>query len=368
MKRIKVAVVTGGASPEHEIALRSGRTVIHHLPAHRFQVRAVKIQRNGSWCLLEDGGGDEALFKRKEGAAPEGVMAALRDWGLDVAFLALHGPGGEDGAVQGFLHTLGIPFTGAGIEASAVSMNKELSKVLAQRAGLSVPEGTVLGRGEWRSCRRSWIARLEEKTGFPLYVKPLHQGSSLGAGRADSPSALEHALDHAFEFEEQVLAERAIQGREITCGVVGEGEGWHIPLPSVEIRPKTGSFFDFESKYDPARAEEICPAPLDGEQAMHVADGAVRAFRALGARGMARIDFILAPEGLYFLELNSIPGLTPESILIKELRAAGISLDTFLSSLVISALGDPFPALIPGTRAFSSSGAEPRGGAGEEIG
>ena len=350
MQKIKVAVVTGGTSAEHDIALRSGSTVLRNLPKARFSTRVVKIQRDGGWSLLPCGASMEALVACSESRVPESVTAELRAWGVDTVFLALHGPGGEDGSVQGYLRTSGIPFTGAGVEACALSMNKAVAKTLVSYAGVPVAEGRVLSKKAWGSRRNDWIEKLVRQPGLPVYVKPLHQGSSLGADRVEDPAKLEAALNHAFEFGDRVLVEREIKGREITCGVIGEGEGWILPLPPVEIRPRKGTFFDFESKYDPTRAEEICPAPLGDVAQRQVIHYAESAFRALGLRGMARVDFILSTQGPRFLELNAIPGLTPESILLKELAAEGIVLSDFLEAMVVSSLGVPFPPLCRGNR------------------
>jgi D-alanine-D-alanine ligase len=339
MKKWKVAVLMGGVSVEHAISIRSGTTVLKHLPEDRFELKAVVVQHDGSFSITE--GVPEASHLAAPGSGglrPEAALQQLREWGIDAAFLALHGPGGEDGVIQGFFQTAGIPFTCSGVESCAVAMNKFFCRVVAGWAGLLVPPGKMISRAEWGQDRTGLLSASAAEIGFPAYVKPLRQGSSLGMRRVENLDELEAAIPHAFEFDHDLLVEKEIVGREITCGVLGGGNQVLKALPPVEIKPIGRRFFDYESKYDPEKAEEICPASLSVEEESAVCEASLTIYRLLDARGMARIDFILDAQGPWFLEVNPIPGLTPESIILKEASAAGITLEALFETVVLSAL------------------------------
>ena len=349
MKTLNVAVVMGGISPEHDISLRSGATVLAHLLPGKFNTKAVVILKNGLWCLSDEVLDVEGLRKLgnegsgrsvdERGMRPEIALARLMAWGIDVAFLALHGPNGEDGSIQGFFQAAGIPFTGSSVEACAASMNKYTSKVLASWAGLQTPPGILLSQKDWTSGRDRLQGPLND-VGFPAYVKCLHSGSSIGVYRVKSRDELDEALNRGFAIDSDLLVEREIRGREITCGVLYVSEDELKVLPPVEIRPrKHQEFFDFESKYDEkVQAEEICPASIRDEEWDTLCVASLAICRRIGARGICRIDFILNDEGLWFLELNAIPGLTPESIVLKEAEVAGISLEGLMELLIHPAI------------------------------
>jgi D-alanine-D-alanine ligase len=340
MKKHNVAVVMGGVSPEHDISIRSGATVLEFLPEEKYRCMAVVIQPSGGWCLKE-GPHDEGALKKLTGAVrPEIALAKLMAWEIDVAFLALHGPNGEDGSVQGFFQAAGIPYTGSGVEASAASMNKYTSKILASWAGIKTPPALLLGKHDWERHRTSVLEKPASEFGYPVYVKTLRSGSSIGVHRVAGPQALEAALDAAFTLDEEVIIEQGMEGREITCGVIHRAGIEYEALPPVEIKPKGHSFFNFESKYDASQADEICPALISEAETASVKKASEDISRRIGTRGICRIDFILNEEGLWFLELNAIPGLTRESIVLKEAEAAGIPLGQLMDRLVQSALSE----------------------------
>jgi D-alanine-D-alanine ligase len=339
MKRKRVAVVMGGVSPEHDISVRSGGTILAHLDSERFEAMAAKIGRDGAWCLAEGIQDPEDLARLSGNLRPEQALTRLVDWNVNVAFLALHGPCGEDGSIQGFFQSAGIPYTGSGVEASAACMNKNLTKILVERCGVRLPPAMLLSRREWEKSPSKALKAASGTMDFPLYVKTLRSGSSIGVHRVTDDAAFERSLEDCFALDDEVMIEQGIPGVEVTCGVMGSPGSGYRALPPVEIRPKT-SFFDFRSKYDPDLADEICPAPIGEEACSKVQSAAETISRRIGTRGIVRIDFILGEGDLWFLEVNTIPGFTPESIVLKEAVAAGMSVGEMIENLIHSALED----------------------------
>lgn len=338
MEALKVAVVMGGVSPEHDISIRSGATVLGNLPGARYRCMAVVIRKNGLWCLGEGMTDPDELAILAGSMRPEIAMAELMEWGVDVAFLALHGPNGEDGTIQGFFQSVGVPYTGSGVEASAASMNKYTSKVLAAWTGVRIPQSVLVSRSDWREGRNHLLEGPMKEIGFPAFVKTLRSGSSIGIFRVEKAEELQGAVEEAFQLDDALIIEKEIPGREITCGVLGGSVSGYRALPPVEIKPKGECFFAFQCKYDPERAEEICPAPLTKDERGRVEKASLALSRRFGIRGVCRIDFILNGEGLWFLELNAIPGLTAESIVPKEAIEAGMSLPELMERIILSAL------------------------------
>jgi D-alanine--D-alanine ligase len=338
--KIKVAVVMGGISPEHEISLRSGHNVLTHLPRQRFMPCAVKIQRDGSWCLADSSADLETLIHLSGGVRPESAVQDLKAWGMDVVFLALHGPNGEDGSIQGFFQILGIPYTGCGIEASAISMNKNDCRLVAAAAGLRVPVGLTFSCHEWDEAGPALMKRIEAEVTLPAYVKSLHSGSSIGVYRVTSRDSLEAAIEKALALDDAVLVEREIKGREFTCGILGNTGSEVKVMEPVEIKPKNSEFFDTLSKYDPDEVDEVCPALITEAQKNEMTRAALALYERIRGRGFSRVDFILDEEGFWFLELNSIPGLTQESILIKEALAEKMTLGDLMERITMLALDD----------------------------
>jgi len=314
-----VAVIFGGPSLEHEVSVVSGRQVLEHLDRTRYRALPVQIGRDHAWVV--DGGRHPGPL---EGAA------ALREAGTDVVFLALHGPFGEDGTIQGFLRTLGIPFTGSGVAGSALARDKIRAKRLLSVYGIEgAPDLTV---------PPATPAEVAAKLGFPVVVKNPFQGSTLGLEMADDDEALRGAIARLGPDCPELLIERREDGREFTVPVLDDENGEPEVLPVVEIRAP-GGFFDYDAKYVAGGAEELVPAPIDADVADAMSTLALRAHQRLGLRGMSRTDFIRRADGsLVFLETNSIPGLTPESLLPKSAHAAGIDFCAMLTRLVESAL------------------------------
>jgi len=300
VKTLRVGVLMGGQSAEREISLKTGRAICQALTRRGYQVIQIDV----------DGSLPQQLRRRK----------------VDAAFLALHGPGGEDGTVQGVLDVLGIPYTGSGVRASAIAMDKGVTKAVLQVKGLPVPHGVVLQRGESRS---SWSGRLK----FPQVVKPSSEGSTIGVSIVRHRAALNPALRRAYQYGDMVVVESYIDGREVAIAVF-DGEA----LPSVEII-SPGGFYDFEAKYQKAETQYLCPAPLPRELLKKIQKLAVQAYQVVGCAGAARVDFRISRRGRpAILEINTIPGMTERSLLPMAAAQAGMPYDTLVEKILGSAL------------------------------
>ncbi|HEY8502315.1 MAG TPA: D-alanine--D-alanine ligase [Solirubrobacterales bacterium] len=305
---MKVAVLKGGRSLERGVSLRSGARVEDAL------------ERLGHEVLPIDVGPD--LVKRLTAERP------------DVAFVAMHGVGGEDGTVQELLEILGIPFTGPGAAACARCMDKVQAKDAIEEAGLPTPEWFAFNQTAFREFGAAdALGRLEETLGFPLVVKPSSGGSSLGVKFAASAAEVPQALVSAFSYDDRVLLERFVDGRELAVSVLGDE-----PLPVVEAILLKGDRYDFEARYEIGRTRFACPAELSDVEERAVTEAALATYRALGCTGFARIDLILAADGPQLLEANAIPGLTDTSLLPQAAEAAGLSFEQLVERILDLAL------------------------------
>lgn len=290
----RVALVAGGTSGEREISLKS---------------------REGAYEALNEAG---FVIECIDPANRED-LERLVVGGFDVAFLCLHGRGGEDGAIQGFCETIGLPYTGSGIWASATAIDKAKAKIFYRNAGIPTPEAVELHQGENMSTE-SIIA----KVGPKCAVKAASEGSSLGVYIVEGPEQIEEAIRSAFEFDSTIIVERYVSGIELTNAVIGEGDE-SMSLPTIQIVPKNDSY-DFESKYAPGGCVHICPAEISEESTRAVQEQAIAAHKALQCQGVSRTDFILDDEGVaWALETNTLPGMTATSLIPDAAKAAGIS-------------------------------------------
>jgi D-alanine-D-alanine ligase len=305
---VKVAVLKGGRSLERGVSLRSGARVEDALG------------RLGHEAVALDVGPD--LVSRLSAERP------------DVAFVAMHGVGGEDGTAQELLEILGIPFTGPGGAACARCMDKSLAKHAVREAGLPTPDWFAFNETAFRELGAAdALGEIERSLGFPLVVKPSRGGSSLGVEFAADGGQVPQALVSAFSYDDRVLLERFVDGRELAVSVLG-GEA----LPVVEAIPAEGDRYDFEARYEIGRTRFVCPAELGGEERDAVTEAALATYRALGCSGFARIDLILEPGGPQILEANAIPGLTDTSLLPQAAEAAGMSFEQLVERILDLAL------------------------------
>lgn len=305
---MKVAVLKGGRSLERQVSLRSGARVEDALVALGHEVEAFDV-------------GD-------------GLVTALKATRPDVAFIALHGPGGEDGTVQELLEILAIPYTGSPVAACVRSMDKVVAKHAMRAAGVPTPDWFAFNATAFRELGAAEaLPEIEAKLGFPLVVKPAAQGSSLGVRFAGSGREVPGALVAAFSYDDRVLLERHVEGREIAVSLL-DGE----PLPAVEALPKEEDRFDYEARYEIGRTEYVCPAELGAEEAEAVREAAARTWMALECDGFARVDLIVGADGPQVLEVNAIPGLTDTSLTPMAAEAGGIGFEELCERVVELAL------------------------------
>ncbi len=307
MEKLRVAVLMGGTSSERAVSLKSGAMVAQFLDRARYDVLPVDFT------------GDVA------------EVVALRGR-VDVVFLALHGPGGEDGRIQGVLDLLPLPYTGSGVLGSALAMHKGMAKAIYRQAGLPTPAGITLRAGDADAPAQA--ARVRAEVGLPCVVKPASEGSTIGIGIVHDDDALLPALAEAFTYDRDVVVEQFVNGTEISVPVLGL-----VPraLPAIEIIPTSG-FYDFAMKYTPGATEEICPARISPAAAAVAADYAVRAHGALGCRSVSRTDMIVVGDAPVVLETNTLPGMTETSLLPQCARAVGIAFPQLLDRLIADAL------------------------------
>lgn len=309
MKKLRVALLIGGPSAEHEVSLASGRVVFRELDKGKYDVIPVLITKNGEWSL-----------------SPEELREKA-----DVAFVAMHGEYGEDGTVQSFLKSIGVPFTGSDALSSALAMNKILSSRLFSAHGLSVPR--------FRAVHRHSKHLPDFDFDYPYVVKPADRGSSVGVSIVRRPSELHRALERAFYFSRDALVQEYIPGREVTCAVLDDGAGDAFPLPPTEIIPRLGGMFDYHAKYTPGATEEITPARFDNDTLLAVQEAALVAHRAVGASGMSRTDMIIGEDGiLYTFEVNTIPGITETSLLPQAAIVHGLTLAELFDRIIEAGL------------------------------
>jgi len=335
MGRVRVAVLMGGDSAEREISLKSGAMVLRHLDRDRYDVVGVDLARL-------PGGEPEALPGGGCGSDPLDLLPAStlmhadpsQGERPDVVFIAMHGRGGEDGTVQGLLELLGLPYTGSGVLASALAMNKALSKKIFEHDGIRTPafvSFTLNGSQPVAGIEQ----RILETVGLPCVVKPAREGSTIGVSFVREEAALPPALDEARRHDPQIVVERLITGTEITAGILGNDSPEVLPL--VEIVPE-GGVYDYRAKYTPGATQEIVPARIPEAQAEEARRLALAAHTALGCRGISRVDMIAGDDGVNVLEVNTIPGLTETSLVPCAARAVGISFPALLARIIALAL------------------------------
>ena len=338
----RVAVLFGGPSAEHAVSIRSADCLAGWLAESGLHVLLVHLRRDGAWTFASIPGGDAAptdAATRLAGEArglPLGQALGRLAAEADVAFPMVHGTLGEDGSLQGFLRVLRMPCAGPGVLASALAMDKGRAKaVLMATTPLRMARGVAITRHEFKAARAAVEARVARLT-LPWIVKPVDAGSSVGLTRVDAREQLGDALARALEVEgvTAAMVEELIEGEEVTCAVVGDEEIGLEALPPILIKPVRGGLFDFEAKYTPGGSEEICPAPLASAALERIRAAALAAYRALDCRGFARVDFILRDGVPWFLELNTLPGLTRESLFPRAARAAGHSLPALFRRMV----------------------------------
>ena len=373
MPRLRVGVVYGGRSSEHEVSLASAASVFANLDPNRYDAIPIYVHRDGRWSIAAEppilvdasaviaetrstlnaltldpvrevypmarpGNNPLIAVDRLPKDTAEPTAATIERIGVDVVFPVMHGPYGEDGTLQGLLELANIPYVGAGVLSSAVAMDKTVAKLLFAAKGFPVVDYTEVREVEWDRDRGVVLDRVQSRLAFPLFAKPANLGSSVGISRAADRASLERGIDLARQFDRKVLIERAVENaRELECAVLGNDS----PTASVpgEIVP-SGDFYDYEAKYVGDSSQTIIPADLPADLTERLQQLAVEAFLALDAAGMARVDFLLeaASDRLYLNEVNTIPGFTTISMYAKMWEASGLLYPALLDQLIDLAL------------------------------
>jgi D-alanine-D-alanine ligase len=348
-KRLRVGVLFGGRSGEHEVSLASAASVIRALDPEKYEAVPIGISKDGRWLVGSSANKmlpDVLKSGERVSLPPDPTSAALvplaqgaghPSVSVDVMFPVLHGTFGEDGTVQGLLELAGLPYVGAGVLASAVGMDKDVQKRLFKEAGLPIVPFLAVHRSEWEKGRAGVIAQIKKKFRFPLFVKPATLGSSVGMTRVKSAHEITPAMDLAAEFGLKIIVERGVNGREIEVSVLGNQEV-RASIPG-EIVPHR-EYYDYAAKYLEEGTQLVIPAALTKKQVSLFQDYAVRAFRAIDGAGMARCDFFLERSNgkIYVNELNTIPGFTSISMYPKLWEASGLSYPQLIDRLLELAL------------------------------
>ena len=356
LKALRVGLIFGGRSGEHEVSLLSAQGVMNAIDKTKYQVVPIGITKEGRWLasgdplkalssgaiaesnptLLLAEPSDRGLM-RLEDLETERALSAVQVSQLDVIFPILHGPYGEDGTVQGLLELAGIAYVGAGVAASAVGMDKVLFKGIMEARGLPVVPYVVILRKTWEREPDEVLARVEASLGYDCFVKPANLGSSVGISKAHDRAELRAALDDAARYDRKLLVEVAVDAREIEVSVLGNDE----PIASVpgEVVP-SNEFYDYAAKYLDGESDLLIPAPIPNQTAEMIAQVAVEAYRAIDCAGMARVDFLLDRKTgrVYLNEVNTLPGFTPISMYPKLWEASGISYPELIDRLIQLAL------------------------------
>jgi D-alanine-D-alanine ligase len=340
MKNLRIALLYGGRSGEHEISIRSARS-IHAVLRKTHNVFPIFIDKQGFWWRADEK--SETLVNTNKGLtdriciypgfdrpALHTSKAVLQ---IDIAFPVLHGTFGEDGIIQGLLESAGIPYVGAGVSASAAGMDKTIMKALFAQNELPVPAYVWFYRNEWKKNPQNCIHKIETKLNYPVFTKPANLGSSVGITKAHNREELDGAIKDAARYDSKIIVEQGIDAREIECSVLGNQEA-KASLPG-EIAPKR-EFYDYVAKYIEDSTELFIPAKLSEEQVAEVQDLSVRAFRAIGCSGMGRVDLFLERNTgkCYLNEINTIPGFTNISMYPKLWEASGLSFEELLDRLL----------------------------------
>jgi D-alanine-D-alanine ligase len=345
--RLRLGIIFGGRSGEHEVSVVSAQHVIAAADRERFEVVPIGITRSGAWLTPQETEAilarDEALYQKTldtGSAGGQGLLArpqALEVLSqVDVVFPLIHGPYGEDGTLQGLLEMADVPYIGAGVAASAIGLDKALMKALFAQAGLPVPDYRVVLGWRWESDQQTVTRELEAAMDYPWFVKPANGGSSVGITKVRSREDLAEAVQLALRYDRKLVVERGVQGREIECAVLGNDDPQTSPLGEIVYQRE---FYDYEAKYLDPNSQLIAPAQVPAETAARIQAMAVQAYRAIDCAGMGRVDFFLLPDGTVYLdEINTIPGFTPISMFPRLWQLGGLTYSQLISRLVDLAL------------------------------
>jgi D-alanine-D-alanine ligase len=340
-KKLRVGVLFGGRSAEHEVSVVSAQSVLAAIDGTRFKPVPMGVTRQGTW--LTPAQTEQALerirserIRSLDEPLGEGLLyriqplASLRRF--DVVFPLIHGINGEDGTLQGLLELAGVPYVGAGVAASALGMDKALQKTFFRHHGFPVADDVQLLLSQWRQDRQGLIRAAEATIGYPSFVKPANSGSSIGTSKARSREDLEEGIVEAFRYDRKVLVERVMEGREVEVAVLGNDEPEASPVGEITFNAE---FYDYRAKYDDPNTQLHIPADIPEADAERIRETAIEAYRSIDCAGFARVDFFYMPDGSICLnEVNTIPGFTPGSMYPKLWEHAGLSYSDLISRLI----------------------------------
>jgi D-alanine-D-alanine ligase len=340
MKKIKLGLIFGGPSGEHEVSLSSAMSVYENLDKDKYDISRIAITKKGNWLVGGMGNKYMEVFKdragKENGISEDESESMVIEPGIDINSLKkldiilpiLHGPYGEDGKLQGFLETIGVKYVFSKVLAHALGMNKKLAKVIAEDNGVQVCRDIVLKKDNYNI----------EDLSYPLIVKPIELGSSVGIQKAENSEELKNALNDAWRYGDQALVEEYKKGREFTVTVL-ENKNEIKALMVTEIIPIVSEFYDYKAKYEDGGSKHTCPAELDARKEEELKVSAVSIFKALGCKDLARADFVMDQAGkCYFIDLNTIPGMTKTSLAPEAAQKAGYKFSDFLDILITNNL------------------------------
>ena len=330
---IKLGVIYGGISTEHDVSEMSAKSVIENLDKEKYEIHEIYINKYGKWFENNDGKKEEIY----------NLVWTLKD--LDVVFPVLHGLGGEDGTIQGMLEMLKIPYVGCGVLASSVGMDKVYTKIIFEKAGIpEAPyiyinkneEGYVIINENFEQEEFN-IEKITDKLKFPMFVKPSNSGSSVGVKKATNNGELKMAIENAAKYDNKILVEQGIEGKEVECAIL---DGKEVLASTVGEIMSAEEFYSFDAKYNIPESKTIIPANIEEAQIKEIRELAVRAFKAIDGRGLARVDFFIEKETnkIYINEINTMPGFTKISMYPKLFEAVGISYSELLDRLIENAI------------------------------
>ena len=343
--KLTLGLLFGGRSGEHEVSVKSARSVYEALDRNKFNPILIGISKEGDWYLIEE---PEAVFSAgvvgpqsglpvtiiaQPGGQPFVALDGAAVPHLDVVFPVLHGTFGEDGTIQGLLELANIPYVGAGVMASAVGMDKVMMKTVFRQADLPVVDDVCVTRQLFLNNTEEALDMIEEHLSYPCFIKPANMGSSVGVNRADDRKGLEVALDEAARFDAKIIVEQGIEAREVECSVLGN-ETVKCSIPG-EVIP-AGEFYDYEAKYKSAESKLLIPAPLTEMQLKAIQEMAARVFQAIDCSGLGRVDFFVTKDTgeIYVNEINTMPGFTTISMYPKLWAASGLAYEELINQLV----------------------------------
>ncbi|MDD3861358.1 MAG: D-alanine--D-alanine ligase [Candidatus Gracilibacteria bacterium] len=332
MTKLKVAVIFGGRSGEHEVSLVSATSVIKALNPDKYAVVEIGITHEGEWFA-----GENCLekFKKKDFGSLRPIMLSTKPHSLDfdIAFPVLHGPFGEDGTIQGLFEMFQIPYVGCGVLASSTAMDKLQCKAILQSAGVTVVPYVGFNRKAWQKEKETILDDIENNLGIPCFVKPANMGSSVGVSKAKTREELMEAIDFAARFDSRILVEKAVNARELECAILGNADPVASPVGEVIVG---GEFYDYKDKYVDGKARTQVPANIDGETMKKVQEMSLKSYKLLDCSGLSRVDSFLDRDTgeIYLNEINTLPGFTSISMYPKMMKAYGLNYEQLIDELI----------------------------------